>query len=265
MFLKAFHPAPPGFFFFWFLELFESMSANIFQVGTKAETAGQKHSACFHGHPCTLLQKAAWAASSWKPNHLLRSIFHLFYLLAHVYIWWRGKLKKKSWEGQSIVLPLEPVYLPFLSLFILWIIWHAARSALTFSLLLTSLPHLKAMILQYKKQTLGCLIPDQNANDSKLWSSLTSCCWIEAAQNFFPAELHSGRLHGSPVLCPYQHLIKPQPLTAVDRDCHSHDCGWFLSELNLVKMGTTHCATGLHGKPQRNCDLHSPFEWFQIA
>lgn len=87
------------------------------------------------------------------------------------------------------MLLLEPVYLPFLSLFILWIIWHAARSALTFSLLLTSLPRLKAMILQHKTQTLEWFIPDENPCNSKLWSSLTSCFWIKVAQKTF-AELN---------------------------------------------------------------------------
>lgn len=68
----------------------------------------------------------------------------------------------------------------------------------------------KAMILQYKKQTAGSLIPDSNPHDSKFQSGLTLFCWFKAAQKGFPAELNSSKLHGPLALWLYQHLIKPQ-------------------------------------------------------
>lgn len=53
-----------AFLFTFFFKLFESTSANIFQVGTKAKTAVQNLSACFCVHLCTPLHRAAGAASS---------------------------------------------------------------------------------------------------------------------------------------------------------------------------------------------------------
>lgn len=71
MFLKAFLSPRPVFFFGNYLEIHLLI---FFRLVVKLKQLARNTLLVF------VLHKAAWAASSRKPDHLLRSIFHLFYL-----------------------------------------------------------------------------------------------------------------------------------------------------------------------------------------